>query len=133
MKVYIDTKRVGVHKKTIVGVYVIEKTAIEKRDFNWICEVGYADDEIEAKYLALIKALQLLKDELGIEKKSISIYSDCWMLVNQYNKLMEIKESKLMGLKDTVDNIAKKISGKIELTYIPKEENLATRLLRKQL
>lgn len=126
-----DAKRVSAQKKTIVAVSVVGKSVVEKKSFNWVCEVGYADDEIEAKYLALIKVLEFFKERSNT-KNSITIYSDCWMLVNQYNELMEIKEMKFTGLKDTADKLIKEIGRRIELMYIPKEENLATRLLRKQ-
>ncbi len=77
----------------------------------------------EAEYLAILKALEENHSE------EIEIFSDSEVVVNQLNRNYHIKEVRLRGLFDKVQEIIKKKNIKVKFIWIPRGENKAGKYL----
>lgn len=75
----------------------------------------------EAEYSAIIEALKDNKD------KSIRIYSDSQLIVNQLNKNYSIKEDRLRNLAQQVWDLCQ--GRDISFRWLPREQNKAGKIL----
>ncbi|MFQ6060200.1 MAG: reverse transcriptase-like protein [Thermoplasmata archaeon] len=124
--VYIDAERSS-HIEGRRGETVVRIRFLGLRELDLQEEVGHSSDSIEAKYLALIRTLNLIKErssELG-EVEAFVIHSDCWMMVDQYSGKSEVKEAKLVKMLGVVKNLKSNLKADIQLRYVPRKENLA--------
>ena len=85
------------------------------------CEIlagSYTNNE--AEYLAVIRALEKFLPEVT------EILSDSQLVVNQLNLKWAIKEARLKNYANQVNKLAQ---GTIKFIWVPREQNLAGRLL----
>lgn len=75
----------------------------------------------EAEYLAIIKALEEIKD------KDICIHSDSQLVVNQLNNKFAIKEDRLRKLAEEVWKLAE--GREVHYFWLPREKNKAGKVL----
>lgn len=122
MKVYIDGAVRGHqfgagNRKGQIAVVIEAESFIE--------DVGDVTNN-QAEYLALIKALEVIK---GREIKQARIYSDSELLVKQYNGEYKVRNPNISPFYRK----AKKLSEGLRVTvsWIPRERNLAGKLLEK--
>jgi hypothetical protein len=128
--IHIDAERISHldsgEEGTLVGIKFLGYERLDS-----VQEVGYSSDSIEAKYLALIKTLELFREmssEMG-EVEKVVIHSDCWMMVDQYTGKTEVKEAKLVKMLRVVKDVQGELKAEVRLRYIPRKENLAREIL----
>ena len=127
LRIHIDAVRIrdkNNEKRTITAVKIIESN----EQFSNVQE--QTKNSNEAKYSALIKALEILREKAKKTNiESATIYSDCWMVVDQQNEKIEVKEDKILALKEKADSLVEDIKAKISVEYIPRIENKARELV----
>lgn len=79
-----------------------------------------------AEYKALLLFLEFLQEQqkIGITYKTIYIYSDSKLLVNQVNKEWKCKDSTLYELRAQAWSMMNQISNNFVISHIPREENV---------
>lgn len=127
LRIHIDAVRIRdetCEGKTVTAVKILGS------DEQFLSAQKQTKNSNEAKYLALIKALEILKEKTRrVKIESATIYSDCWMVVDQHNERMGVKEAEILALKERADNLVKGMSTKINVEYIPRIENKARELV----
>jgi len=76
-----------------------------------------------AEYIALIEALKYLNGLNGSGKKSVSIYSDSELVVNQINGTYQVRNQRLKKLYDEVMKLIDQSGHNINLKIIPRDYN----------
>jgi ribonuclease HI len=97
-------------------------------------EIGYGTNN-QAEYSAVIFALEKIKHLFGKEKiknLKVTIYSDSELIVNQINNKYKVLEPELTNYFIKFHNLSLDF-GEIEVKLIPREENLAHKLVEKVL
>jgi len=131
--VHIDARRISDDKKKLRRTVVAVQSA-DVEDLNSTYSLEPTNNYNEAKYLALIKALENLKAKSRLWKdiEQATIHSDCWLMVNQYNKESEVKDPRLLKFKNRADELANDLKFEVEVRYIPRSENQACRIFEKE-
>jgi ribonuclease HI len=93
-------------------------------------EAPPARNELEAKYFALEAGLKAVESR-GIPPEGLTVYTDCWMLVNQLQGKYEVKDAGFLRHKRLVEDLGTRLGG-LNIRYVPKQENLAHRALEER-
>lgn len=88
-------------------------------------------NELEAKYFALEKGLGALESR-GFQGRELTVFTDCWMIVNQLQGRYDVKDPVFIRHKRLVEDLMTKL-GSVQVRYIPKKENLAHTTLEDRL
>ncbi len=114
-----------------IGV-VVEKeneSGIYEKVYEFYKNIGNKTNN-EAEWLALIKALKLVKKTQHKYKK-FEILGDSNLVVNQFNGDWKIKDEKLKNLYLIAKNLSDDINAEIEVKWIKREKNKADKLAKK--
>lgn len=76
----------------------------------------------ELEYLALLYALEYIRNQKSYQNKDINIYSDSKLIVNQVNGGWRVTTEKLIPL---YKKCREKFSDNITLKWVPREKNFA--------
>lgn len=126
--VYFDTKHFRGEKKSRT-IAAIRFLGIAKRDFFF--DLGETKSENHAKFLALSRLLGLIRDmEDEVQFSDVNIFTDCWMVIDQYEGKVDTNEKELVDTKKRALAISRQIKSRISLQYVPKSENKAVTLLQ---
>lgn len=107
-----------------MGIGGIVTMGSEKRTFSE--PAGHGTNN-EAEYLAVLKALEIVKERVGSGPvpESIRVYSDSQLVVNQLNGTYGINYPHLATLNGRVRKLIKQIPYRIIFHWIPRERNSA--------
>lgn len=108
---------------SIGGVFCLGR----KKIFQFNQSIGKATNN-DAEYLALIEALENIKDQkLNIKNtdkiSKISFFSDSRLMVNQVNGLFKVKQGKIKEYIFKIRTLEQEINLPISYNLIPREEN----------
>lgn len=118
--IYTDGGSRGNPGQAAVGVYITNAKGEEIVRFGK--RIGETTNNT-AEYLAVITALDYLKEKLNQEIQTITFFLDSLLVVNQLNGLYKIKESHLQTLAIKIKKLAGERPGKVFYNYVPREKN----------
>ncbi len=94
--------------------------------------IGKASNNV-AEYAALIEALNTVKNTLKDQTvKSVQVFADSLLMINQLNGLYKIKEARLQKLRLQVKLLEKEFSFPITYTHVLRDKNQRTDSLVKK-
>lgn len=107
-----------------VGVVLtwVEDDAVKKHGFGKT--VGHVTNN-EAEYLAVIAALEFVKDIPNLPKENLEIdfFLDSRLVVSQIDGIFKIKKAHLQALLFQVKSLEKQVGGRIKYHLVPREKN----------
>jgi len=128
--VYCDGGAINNPGKAGIGVLIKFNNQIKE----YAKEIGYGTNN-QAEYSAVIFALEKIKHLFGKDKVKnlkVIIYSDSELIVNQINNKYKILEPELGNYFIKFHNLSLDF-GQVEVKLIPREQNLAHKLVEKAL
>jgi len=126
--VYTDGGAINNPGKAGIGVVIRFKDKVKE----YAKEVGIKTNN-QAEYLAVIFALEKIKQIFGKDKISqlkVNLNLDSELVAKQINNQYKIKEQELFAYFIEFHNL-KLDFGEIKINHIPRENNLADRLVKK--
>ena len=127
VKIYIDGS--SPKEKIYPSAYCIFKE--NKLIYSKVLEKNLPAQDTE--YLALIEALNLIKEEIIFEKR-INIYTDCGYMIEELSYIRNPKNLKLFKKAiELLEFIKSKFKIRLILIIIPRDKNLAGEYLEKRL
>ncbi len=122
----------GASSKGKAGIGVVIREGKEGRKISEIKENVGRKTNNEAEYLALIKALQKIRDICKEKKiRSCTIFMDSQLVVNQINGNYKVKAKNLLPLFKKAKELEKEIAEKgceISIKWINREKNISDRI-----
>jgi len=128
--VYCDGGAINNPGKAGIGVLIKFNNQVKE----YSKEIGESTNN-QAEYSALIFALEKIKQLFGkkkIKKLKVILNSDSELVVNQINNKYKVLEPELINYFIKFHNLSLDF-GKIEVNFIPREKNIAHKLVEKVL
>ncbi len=122
---YIDGSSLGNPGESGCGMVLTDEQGLVLEQVGWY--LGHATNNT-AEYMGLIKCLELAR-QFGA--KSLTVYSDSELLVNQVHGTYRVKKDHLMVLHKRVQGVIRQYGFGFLIRHIPREQNhTADRLAR---
>ena len=98
---------------------VIHQKHPEEKTFTFSESAGRGTNN-EAEYMAVIKALEMA---LPLQPESVIVRSDSQLVICQINGVYRINHAHLAKLCSKAQSLVRKFPGKVDFTWIPREQN----------
>lgn len=122
LQIYTDGGSKGNPGPASIGIaYIVDGKKIE----TYREDIGHATNN-EAEYTALVRALEIVKKSSKLQAlsyKSIQVFSDSRLMVNQVNGMWKVKEARLRDFIFKIRSLETEIGLPISYKDIPREQN----------